>query len=203
MMEKLIKKEELARLILAHQSKLSQMQFVANTVLESGLPIDTELLHSLHGNKEAILKTANALAERDSQRFASSLKRASEKAEILEGFSSIIEAAAKELIRVTNKNGHRPLEIEAYVVGNNQVELSPAWLAQKESEHTIFPSEGRDKAESLVKAVQESVKALNAFVEHNPYFGSGLTSSQDNRRSLLWVDGGGNLHESKENYEFI
>lgn len=202
-MEKFIKTAELQRLLLSHKSKLAQIQFVANTVLESGLPFDTEMLHSLHGNKEALLKVATAIAEKDSGRFASSLKRASEKAEILEGFSSIIEAAAKELTRVTNKNGHLPLEIEAYAVENNQVEISPAWLAQKESNLTIRPSSEREKAESLVKAVQESVKALNAFVATNPYFGSGLTSSQDQRRSLLWVDGSGNLHESKENYEFI
>ena len=55
----------------------------------------------------------------------------------------------------------------------------------------------------LVDNVKKAIDELNTFVVGNDNFGKGISTSQDGRRCLCWLDGDGNFHEDKEAYEFI
>ena len=60
-----------------------------------------------------------------------------------------------------------------------------------------------EQAQALYGNVKKAIDELNTFVVGNDNFGKGISTSQDGRRCLCWLDGDGNFHEDKEAYEFI
>ena len=76
-------------------------------------------------------------------------------------------------------------------------------MEEKKQEYTILPTDRREQAKRLVNNVRQAIEELNAFVADNRFLGKGISSSDDDRRCLCWIDGNGDFHEETENYEFI
>ena len=62
---------------------------------------------------------------------------------------------------------------------------SQTWADKKAQEFVIPPTITRLRAKELIDNVKKAIDELNAFVEDNPNFGKGITTSQDSRRCCL------------------
>ena len=81
--------------------------------------------------------------------------------------------------------------------------MSEQWLENMKLQYEPESTEARKKATVLMNKAIAAIESLNAFVADNPYIGKGVTSSTDDRRCLIWVDGEGNIHKDENNLKFI
>ena len=81
--------------------------------------------------------------------------------------------------------------------------LSDEWLQEMKDCFEPKQTEARRQALELMDNAVTAIEALNAFVADNPYIGKGVTSSTDDRRCLIWIDGDGNIQREDNNLKFI
>lgn len=143
------------------------------------------------------------MAKKDASRVKIAFKREEDYKETFDRLQACITKNANELRKVLLYHTANPLDADAYEIVDNCVVLSQTWADKKAQEFVIPPTITRLRAKELIDNVKKAIDELNAFVEDNPNFGKGITTSQDSRRCLCWLDGEGGFHEEKEAYEFI
>ena len=143
------------------------------------------------------------MAQKDSSRIRISFKRDADYKETLDRLNETIETNARELKKALLYHTSNPLEVEAFEINGGVVGVSLDWVESKEREYTILSTGEREHAMQLVDNVKKAIDELNSFVAGNDNFGKGISTSQDGRRCLCWLDSDGNFHEDKEAYEFI
>lgn len=201
-MEK-IKKNGLERVISRHEAGCSKIQPIVNTMLEVGFSFTTDELRDLASTCAKLYKQAEKAAKEEAARSKVKFRSNTDYTETLKYLDDAISQNANALRKALLYHTQNPLKIEAYEVTDGVVQVSPRWIEEKDMEYTILPTESRERAQQLVNNVRQAIEELNAFVGDNGYFGKGISTSQDSRRCLCWLDGDGNFHEEKENYEFI
>lgn len=200
-----IKKQGLERVLLRHQDQntIEKIQNVVNNLLETGFTISTKELHDLSCVCALLTKQAGEMAKKDASRVKIAFKREEDYKETFDRLQACITKNANELRKVLLYHTANPLDADAYEIVDNCVVLSQTWADKKAQEFVIPPTITRLRAKELIDNVKKAIDELNAFVEDNPNFGKGITTSQDSRRCLCWLDGEGGFHEEKEAYEFI
>ena len=174
-----------------------------NDMIEMGFVFETGELRDLGSSCVILHDRAIEMAQKDSSRIRISFKRDADYKETLYRLNEAIENNAKELKKTLLHHTSTPLEIEAFEINGGVVSVSLDWMESKEREYTILPTGEREHALQLVDNVKKAIDELNTFVVGNDNFGKGISTSQDGRRCLCWLDGDGNFHEDKEAYEFI
>ena len=198
-----IKKEGLERVLKRHEDNVSNIQAIVSRMIETGFTISTKELHDLSCVCVLLTKQAEEMAKKDASRIKIAFKREEDYKETFDRLEACITEKANELRKVLLYHTANPLDADAYEIVDNCVALSQTWADKKAQEFTIPPTIARLRAEELINNVKEAIDKLNAFVEDNPNFGKGITTSQDSRRCLCWLDGEGGFHEEQEAYEFI
>lgn len=198
-----IKKNGLERVINRHKDNVVKIQPIVTNMIEVGFDFATEELKDLSSTCGKLHKQAEAMAKKEASRLKISFKRNADYAETLEHLNHAINENAQALSKILLYHTQNPLEIEAYEVTDGVVRLSSRWIEEKESEYTILPTEHREQAKQLVNDVRLAIEKLNAFVADNRFIGKGISSWNDDRRCLCWIDENGDFHEETENYEFI
>ena len=198
-----IKKNGLDREVKRHEMNVEKIQPIVNDMIETGFVFGTGELRDLGSSCVTLHDRAIEMAQKDSSRIRISFKRDADYKETLYRLNEAIENNAKELKKTLLHHTSTPLEIEAFEINGGVVSVSLDWMESKEREYTILPTGEREHALQLVDNVKKAIDELNTFVVGNDNFGKGISTSQDGRRCLCWLDGDGNFHEDKEAYEFI
>ena len=198
-----IKKNGLDREVKRHEMNVEKIQTIVNDMIEMGFVFETGELRDLGSSCVILHDRAIEMAQKDSSRIRISFKRDADYKETLYRLNEAIENNAKELKKTLLHHTSTPLEIEAFEINGGVVSVSLDWMESKEREYTIPPTGEREHALQLVDNVKKAIDELNTFVVGNDNFGKGISTSQDGRRCLCWLDGDGNFHEDKEAYEFI
>lgn len=198
-----IKKNGLDRKIKRHEMSVEKIQSIVNDMIETGFAFGTGELRDLGSSCVILHDRAIEMAQKDSSRIRISFKRDADYKETLDRLNETIETNARELKKALLYHTSNPLEVEAFEINGGVVGVSLDWVESKEREYTILPTGEREHAMQLVDNVKKAIDELNTFVAGNDNFGKGISTSQDGRRCLCWLDGDGNFHEDKESYEFI
>ena len=198
-----IKKKGLDREVKRHEMSVEKIQPIVNDMIETGFVFETGELRDLGSSCVTLHDRAIEMAQKDSSRIRISFKRDADYKETLDRLNETIENNARELKKALLYHTSTPLEIEAFEINGGVVGVSLDWVESKEREYTILPTGEREHAMQLVDNVKKAIDELNTFVAGNDNFGKGISTSQDGRRCLCWLDGDGNFHEDKEAYEFI
>ena len=198
-----IKKNGLERVINRHRDNVGKIQSIVTNMVEVGFDFATAELRDLSSSRDNLHKQAELMAKKEASRLKITFRRNADYVETLEHLNHAIRENAQALSRVLLYHTQSPLEVGAYEVVDGVVRLSSRWLEEKEQEYTILPTDRREQAKRLVNNVRQAIEELNAFVADNRFFGKGISSLDDDRRCLCWIDGNGDFHEETENYEFI
>lgn len=201
-MEK-IRKNGLEKVINRHKAECSKIQPIVNTMLETGFCFTTDELKDLASVCSKLYKQTENMAKEEAARSKVKFRSNADYTETLEYLNDAVSRNADALRKALLYHTQNPLEIKAYEVTDGVVQVSSRWIEEKDAEYTILPTENREQAKLLVDNVRQAIDELNALVSHNRFFGKGISTSLDSRRCLCWLDGDGNFHEEKENYEFI
>ena len=198
-----IKKKGLEKVIERHRNNVEKIQPIVANMIEVGFDFGTDELKDLASVCGHLHKQAEAMAKKEASRLKISFRRNADYTETLEYLRRTINENAQALSKILLYHTQNPLEVEAYEVTDGVVRLSSRWVDEKETEYTILPTERREQAKRLVNNVRQAIEELNAFVANNRFIGKGISSWDDDRRCLCWIDGSGDFHEETENYEFI
>ena len=198
-----IKKNGLDREVKRHEMNVEKIQTIVNDMIEMGFVFETGELRDLGSSCVILHDRAIEMAQKDSSRIRISFKRDADYKETLDRLNETIETNARELKKALLYHTSNPLEVEAFEINGGVVGVSLDWVESKEREYTILSTGEREHAMQLVDNVKKAIDELNSFVAGNDNFGKGISTSQDGRRCLCWLDSDGNFHEDKEAYEFI
>ena len=198
-----IKKNGLDREVKRHEMNVEKIQPIVNDMIETGFVFGTGELRDLGSSCVILHDRAIEMAQKDSSRIRINFKRDADYKETLDRLNETIENNVRELKKALLYHTSTPLEIEAFEINGAVVGVSLEWVESKEREYTILPTGEREHAMQLVDNVKKAIDELNSFVAGNDNFGKGISTSQDGRRCLCWLDSDGNFHEDKESYEFI
>lgn len=197
------KKNGLEGVIERHRNNVRKVQPIVASMIEVGFDFATEELKDLSSACGKLHKQAETMAKEEASRLKISFRRNADYAETLEHLNRTINENAQAISKVLLYHTQNPLEVEAFEIVDGKVRLSSRWIKEKESEYTILPTERREQAKHLVDNVRQAIEELNLFVADNRFIGKGISSWDDDRRCLCWIDGSGDFHEETENYEFI
>lgn len=186
-----------------HEDLVGHIQQVVDNLLANGLTVSIEDLRDLinHGGKlrgqiDQIVKSNAGI-----------FKLPAAKQKFIEentvALQEVITGAKRDLFRILAIESTRSLTIDAYLIENGKVILSDQWVVETKEAHTVRSTPSREKALELIANVEAAINELNAFVADNKFFGSGIRSSEDGRRSLMYIKGNGSICVKKEELEFI
>ena len=203
-MEKVIRiKPEWETILKRHADKCNDLQRLANELTENGLTVTFGDIKDLINNGSAFYDQVRQTVKSNAGIFklpAARKKFIEENTEVLE---NVIIDAKKEINRILAVNSMNPMTIEAFELKKGIISISDAWLQNLKESHTIHATPEREKALGLIKNVEEAIKNLNELVKDNPNFGTGITTSHDTRRCLVWLSGDGAVHINIDALEFI
>ena len=194
---------ELDRIIKKHENEIGSIQRAITPLIKAGLKVTDEDLQSLSYEGARIKEQAVAIADQEAEKFKVPFRRNQEFENIKNEFFKIIETAKNNLRKALKSDYSNPLNVNAFVIQNGIVSLSEQWKENQKWLYEPEANEDRKKATFLMNRAIAAIEALNAFVADNPYLGKGVTSSTDDRRCLIWIDGDGNIHKDENNLKFI
>lgn len=194
---------EFDKVVKEHENVINNIQRAIQPLIKAGLKVTDEDLLSLSYEGARLKEQAVAIADKESEKFKVPFRRNREFESVKEEFFKIIETAKNELRKALKSDTFHPLNINAYHIQDGKIFLSEQWLENMRLQYEPEATEARKKATSLMNKAIAAIEALNAFVADNPYLGKGVTSSTDDRRCLIWIDGEGNIHKEDDNLKFI
>lgn len=195
---------EYDRIVKKHANEIPYIQKAIDPLIEVGLTVTDEDFLSLAYEGARLREQAVSLATKEAEKFKISFRLEQEKENITAEFFRAIETAKHQLRKALKSDySSNPLSPTAYHVQDGKVSLSTKWEEEVRLQYEPEETEARRKATALMNKAIAAIEALNAFVADNPYLGKGVTSSLDDRRCLIWIDGEGNIHREDNNLKFI
>ena len=194
---------ELDRVVKKYENVLDGIEGVVIPLVRAGLLVRDKDLHSLVDGGASLKEQAVVIADKETAKYKIPFKKRKEAEEITSEYFQIINEASCSLRKVLCSNSHNPFDVTAFHVQDEQVTLSDEWLQEMKDCFAPKQTEARKQALELMDKAIAAIEALNAFVVDNPYIGKGVTSSSDDRRCLVWIDGEGNIHKDENNLKFI
>ena len=194
---------EFDKIVKNHENEIGSIQKAITPLIKAGLKVTDEDLTSLSYEGARIKEQAVAIADKEAEKFKVPFRRNREFESIKDEYFKLIETAKNELRKALKSDTFHPLNINAYHIQDGRIFLSDQWMENMRLQYEPESTEDRKKATVLMDKAIAAIEALNAFVADNPYIGKGVTSSTDDRRCLIWVDGEGNIHKDENNLKFI
>ena len=194
---------EFDRVVKKYENVLDEIGGVVKPLVRAGLLVRDKDLHNLLDGGASLKEQATIIADKETAKYKIPFKKRKEAEEITSEYFQIINEASCSLRKVLCTNSHNPFDVTAFHVQDEQVTLSDEWLQEMKDCFKPKQTEARKQALELMDKAIAAIEALNAFVADNPYIGKGVTSSSDDRRCLVWIDGEGNIHKDENNLKFI
>lgn len=187
-----------------HEAAIKALQMELNNLKEVGLSVGMEDFIDLANSNGDKLKQQ---AEKIVKGNASIFKLPGAKAKFIEEniipLNDLIADTKNNLTSILALNSSYPLQIEAFAITKGCITFSDEWLADLKESHTIRKTERRVEALRLIEEAKAAINNLNDFVKGNPYISIGITSSEDDRRCLCYLNDYGTLIECPEVLEYI
>ena len=194
---------EFDKVVKEHENVINNIQRAIQPLIKAGLKVTDEDLTSLSYEGARIKEQAVAIADQEAEKFKVPFRRNREFESIKDEYFKLIETAKNELRKALKSDTFHPLNINAYHIQDGRIFLSDQWMENMRLQYEPEATENRKKATVLMNKAIAAIEALNAFVADNPYLGKGVTSSLDDRRCLIWLDGDGNIHREDSHLKFI
>ena len=194
---------EFDKLVKEHENEINNIQRAITPLIKAGLKVTDEDLTSLSYEGARIKEQAVAIADKEAEKFKVPFRRNRESEAVKDEYFKLIETAKNDFRKVLKSDTFHPLNINAYHIQDGKIFMSEQWLENMRLQYEPEATEARKKATALMNKAIAAIEALNAFVADNPYIGKGVTSSLDDRRCLIWLDGDGNIHREDNNLKFI
>ena len=194
---------EFDRVVKKYENVLDGIEGVVIPLVRAGLLVRDKDLHSLVDGGASLKEQAVVIADKETAKYKIPFKKRKEAEKITSEYFQIINEASCSLRKVLCSNSHNPFDVTAFHIQDEQVTLSDEWLQEMKDCFDPKQTEARKQALELMDKAIAAIEALNAFVADNPYIGKGVTSSSDDRRCLVWIDGEGNIHKDENNLKFI
>ena len=194
---------EFDKLVKEHENEINNIQRAITPLIKAGLKVTDEDLLSLHYEGARLKEQAVAIADQDAEKFKIPFRRNQEFENLKTDFFKIIETAKNDFRKALKSDTFHPLNVNAFHIQEGKIFMSEKWLENMKLQYEPEATEARKKATVLMNKAIAAIEALNAFVADNPYLGKGVTSSTDDRRCLIWIDGNGEIHKDENNLKFI
>ena len=194
---------EFDKIVKNHENEIGSIQKAITPLIKAGLKVTDEDFMSLSYEGARIKEQAVAIADKEAEKFKVPFRRNREFESIKDEYFKLIETAKNELRKALKSDTFHPLNINAYHIQDGKIFMSEKWLENMKLQYEPESTEARKKATVLMNKAIAAIEALNAFVADNPYLGKGVTSSTDDRRCLIWIDGNGEIHKDENNLKFI
>ena len=194
---------EFDKIVKKYENVLDEIEGVVSPLVRAGLLIRDKDLHSLLDGGASLKEQATMIADKETAKYKIPFKKRKEAEEITSEYFQIINEASRSLRKVLCSNSYHPFDVKAFRIQDEKVTLSDEWLQEMKDCFEPKQTEARKQALELMDNAVTAIEALNAFVADNPYIGKGVTSSTDDRRCLIWIDGDGNIHREDNNLQFI
>ena len=194
---------EFDKVVKEHENVINNIQRAIQPLIRAGLKVTDEDLLSLSYEGARLKEQAVAIADKEAEKFKVPFRRNREFESIKDEYFKLIETAKNELRKALKSDTFHPLNINAYHIQDGKIFMSEKWLENMKLQYEPESTEARKKATVLMNKAIAAIEALNAFVADNPYLGKGVTSSTDDRRCLIWIDGNGEIHKDENNLKFI
>lgn len=186
-----------------HEDLIGHIQPVVDNLLANGLTVSIEDLRDLINHGKKLHNQIDQVVEANATIFKLPAAKRTFVNENTVALQEVIAGAKRDLFRILAIESTRSLTIDAYLIENGKVILSDQWVVETKEAHTVRSTPSREKALELIANVEAAINELNAFVADNKFFGSGIRSSEDGRRSLMYIKGNGSICVKKEELEFI
>lgn len=196
-------KPEWETILRKHENKCNDLQQVVNKLTESGLIITRGDIRDLINRGTALYNQVEQTVKSNAGIFKLPAARKKFIDENTMELRNVIDEAKKDIFRILAIESMNPLAIEAFEIRKGSVTISEQWVVELKESHTIHSTDSREQALELIHSAEEAINNLNAFVADNKYFGAGITSSQDQRRRLMFIRGDGSIHVDIDALEFI
>lgn len=194
---------EFDKVVKEHENKINEVQKAITPLIKAGLKVTDEDLLSLSYEGARIKEQAVAIADKEAEKFKIPFRRNQEFENLKTEFFKTIETAKNDFRKALKSDTFHPLNVNAFHIQDGKIFMSDQWLENMRLQYEPKATEARKKATVLMNKTIAAIESLNAFVADNPYLGKGVTSSTDDRRCLIWIDGEGNIHREDENLKFI
>ena len=194
---------EFDKIVKEHENEIGSIQKAITPLIKAGLKVTDEDLTSLSYEGARIKEQAVAIADKEAEKFKVPFRRNQEFENLKTEFFKIIETAKNDFRKALKSDTFHPLNVNAFHIQEGKIFMSEKWLENMRLQYEPEATEARKKATALMNKAIAAIEALNAFVADNPYLGKGVTSSLDDRRCLIWLDGDGNIHREDNNLKFI
>ena len=194
---------EFDKIVKEHENEIGSIQKTITPLIKAGLKVTDEDLTSLSYEGARIKEQAVAIADKEAEKFKVPFRRNREFEAVKDEYFKIIETAKNDFRKALKSDTFHPLNVNAFHIQDGKIFLSEQWLENMRLQYEPEETETRKKATVLMNKAIAAIEALNTFVADNPYIGKGVTSSTDDRRCLIWVDGDGNIHREDNNLKFI
>lgn len=194
---------EFDKIVKKYENVLDEIEGVVSPLVRAGLLIRDKDLHNLLDGGASLKEQATMIADKETAKYKIPFKKRKEAEEITSEYFQIINEASRSLRKVLCSNSYHPFDVKAFRIQDEKVTLSDEWLQEMKDCFEPKQTEARKQALELMDNAVTAIEALNAFVADNPYIGKGVTSSTDDRRCLIWIDGDGNIHREDNNLKFI
>ena len=194
---------EFDKVVKEHENVINNIQRAIQPLIKAGLKVTDEDLLSLHYEGARLKEQAVAIADKEAEKFKVPFRRNQEFESLKTEFFKIIETAKNDFRKALKSDTFHPLNVNAFHIQDGRIFLSDQWMENMRLQYEPEATEARKKATVLMNKAIAAIEALNAFVADNPYLGKGVTSSTDDRRCLIWIDGDGDIHKEDENLKFI
>lgn len=190
--------------ISSHERVLEKLQPIIDTLKESGIIATIDTISDLVNNGNDLYLQAETIARKEANGLFK-LPNARRKFidENITALNEVIDQAKKDFTDVLSLKGSYPLEINAYIIEKNKIAVSQTWKDEIQEQHTTRSTEDREEAKRRIEAVKVAIADLNNYVKENPYISIGITSSEDDRRCLCYLNDYGTLIECPEVLEYI
>ena len=194
---------EFDKIVKEHENVINNIQRAIMPLIKAGLKVTDEDLLSLSYEGARLKEQAVAIADKEAEKFKVPFRRNREFESIKDEYFKLIETAKNDFRKTLKSDTFHPLNENAFHIQDGKIFLSEQWLENMRLQYEPEATEARKKATALMNKAIAAIEALNAFVAENPYIGKGVTSSSDDRRCLIWIDGEGNIHREDNNLKFI
>ena len=194
---------EFDKIVKEHENEIGSIQKAITPLIKAGLKVTDEDLLSLHYEGARLKEQAVAIADQESEKFKVPFRRNRELEAVKDEYFKLIETAKNDFRKALKSDTFHPLNVNAFHIQDGRIFLSDQWMENMRLQYEPEATEARKKATVLMNKAIAAIEALNAFVADNPYLGKGVTSSLDDRRCLIWIDGEGNIHKDENNLKFI
>jgi len=194
---------EWQRIKAGHEQRVSDLQTAVNQLTEAGLDVADNCITDLANGAKELYGIAQKKANESVGTFMLPAVRKKAVDENMKYLNEVIQSAIRDVNTLLALNSSNPLSPDAYCCKDGVVQISDEWFKSKQEQYTIRKTADREKAQQLMEAVEKAINALNDFVKDNEYFGKGITSWDDNRRCLCYLDGYGNFKVEEHNLQYI